>query len=77
SYVLEEALGGGTWYWRVRAVDGAGNESWSETFHFTVDGGEERPGIERMAIIMAAACAALVVLAVSRRLRRVGPKVRR
>lgn len=32
-----EALAEGTWYWRVKSLDGAGNESnWSEEWEFTV-----------------------------------------
>lgn len=40
SYTIpdEAALVDGTYYWRVQAVDGAGNESdWSEVWQFTVD----------------------------------------
>ena len=77
SYTPEGALEGGTWYWRVRAVDGAGNESWSETFRFTIGGGEKEPSIAWPAIAISVAFAALVALAASRWLRRVGPKVRR
>jgi hypothetical protein len=38
EYEVQSALADGTWYWRVMAVDPAGNESdWSLTGQFTVD----------------------------------------
>lgn len=77
SYTPEGALEWGTWYWRVRAVDGAGNESWSETFRFTISGGGEKPSTAWPAVAISVALAALIALAASRRLRRVGPRVRR
>jgi hypothetical protein len=37
-YQIQSALGDGTWYWRVKAVDSAGNQSaWSSTGSFIVD----------------------------------------
>jgi uncharacterized repeat protein (TIGR02543 family) len=38
QHSLENTLGEGKWYWRVRAVDGAGNpSSWSENWWFKID----------------------------------------
>jgi len=38
DYQIQTALGDGTWYWRVRAEDSAGNQSaWSSTGSFVVD----------------------------------------
>jgi hypothetical protein len=37
-YQIQSALSDGTWYWRVKAVDSAGNQSaWSSTGSFIVD----------------------------------------
>ena len=70
SYELGEALEEGTWYWRVLAVDGAGNESWSETFHFTIGGAKGKPSFGWAAFTIAAiagALAMLLLLAAARR----------
>lgn len=55
-YKLEEkSLPEGRWYWCIRAIDGAGNESWSDTFFFNLT--EERPsgpaGTEAILVIAA------------------------
>jgi hypothetical protein len=43
------ALADGTYYWRVRGVDGAGNSSaWTSAWHFTVD--TAAPGIPQLLI---------------------------
>jgi len=38
TWTLDRDLGDNTWYWRVKAVDGTGNESdWSASWVFTID----------------------------------------
>lgn len=60
----EKSLTEGRWYWCVRAVDGAGNESWSETLHFRVIGKASRGpvGVEVVAAAAIAGVALLLIL---------------
>lgn len=60
----EKLLPGGKWYWCIRAIDGAGNESWSETFFFNLT--EEKPSgpVSPGAILVIAAVAGVVVFLV-------------
>jgi len=62
SYTVTDKLDDGTHYWRVKAVDGAGNSSpWSETWSFKVT----KAGtwwIILMAVILAAALVAVTII---------------
>jgi hypothetical protein len=67
SYTVTEKLSDGTHYWRVKAVDGAGNSSpWSDTWSFKVT----KAGtwwIILMAVVLAAALVAVATILRRRR----------
>jgi hypothetical protein len=68
SYTVTEKLDGGTHYWRVKAVDGAGNSSpWSETWSFKVTKAGGMWWIILMAVILAAALVAVATIVGRRR----------
>jgi len=77
-----EALVAGTYYWRVRAVDGAGNVgSWSDDWSFTVSAAPsppvsvEIPLITAIALLVVAMIAAIALYLIKRRKRHIsGPR---
>jgi len=79
---LAEALAAGTYYWRARAVDGAGNVgSWSENWSFTVSIAPSPPVsveislITAIALLVVAMIAAIALYLIKRRKRRIsGPR---
>jgi len=79
---LAEALAAGTYYWRVRAVDGAGNVgSWSENWSFTVSIAPSPPVsveislITAIALLVVAMIAAIALYLIKRRKRHIsGPR---
>jgi hypothetical protein len=73
SYTVIEKLGDGTHYWRVKAVDGAGNSSpWSETWSFKITKATWW-WIILMAVILAAALVAALTIVQRRRRKPAAP----